>query len=73
MAKKPATPRSSFHRSGETEDCSIADLVVAMNAGQIKPVASRTTDCRYNQLMRIEEELGSMAKFRGREVFYNIG
>ena len=75
MAKKAGYTAVVSHRSGETEDCSIADLVVAMNAGQIKTGSASRTDriVKYNQLMRIEEELGSMAKFRGREVFYNIG
>jgi len=75
MAKKAGYTAVVSHRSGETEDCSIADLVVAMNAGQIKTGSASRTDriVKYNQLMRIEEELGSMAKFRGKEVFYNIG
>jgi len=62
------------HRSGETEDTTIADLVVALNAGQIKTGSMSRTDriAKYNQLMRIEEELGECAQFKGREVFYNL-
>jgi enolase len=59
------------HRSGESEDVTIADLVVATNAGQIKTGAPARTDriAKYNQLLRIEEELGAAAKFAGREAF----
>jgi len=59
------------HRSGETEDTFIADLVVATNAGQIKTGSASRTDriAKYNQLLRIEEELGSSAKFAGRKAF----
>ena len=59
------------HRSGETEDTFIADLVVATGAGQIKTGSASRTDriCKYNQLMRIEEELGSSARFAGRGAF----
>ncbi|NLC72683.1 MAG: phosphopyruvate hydratase [Ruminococcaceae bacterium] len=62
------------HRSGETEDTTIADLVVALNAGQIKTGAPSRTDrvCKYNQLIRIEEELFDAAKFAGRDAFFNI-
>ena len=62
------------HRSGETEDTTIADLVVAMNAGQIKTGAPSRTDrvAKYNQLLRIEEELGSSSKYLGEEAFFNI-
>ena len=62
------------HRSGETEDATIADLVVALNAGQIKPGAPARSDriAKYNQLMRIEEELGSSATYAGRNAFPNI-
>lgn len=62
------------HRSGETEDTTIADLVVALNAGQIKTGSMSRTDriAKYNQLMRIEEELGECAQFKGSEVFYNL-
>ena len=62
------------HRSGETEDTTISDLVVATNAGQIKTGSLSRTDrvCKYNQLLRIEEELGESAIFAGRTVFYNL-
>ena len=57
------------HRSGETEDTTIADLVVAMNAGLIKTGSASRTDriCKYNQLMRIEESLGDQAYYLGRD------
>ena len=56
------------HRSGETEDATIADLAVATNCGQIKTGSASRTDriAKYNQLLRIEEELGPMARFAGR-------
>jgi enolase len=62
------------HRSGETEDTTIADIAVAMNAGQIKTGAPSRTDrvTKYNQLIRIEEELGEDSIFRGIDAFYNI-
>lgn len=62
------------HRSGETEDSTIADIAVAMNTGQIKTGAPSRTDrvAKYNQLLRIEEELADEAIFRGLDVFYNI-
>lgn len=62
------------HRSGESEDNTIADLVVAMNAGQIKTGAPARSDrvAKYNQLLRIEDELGSMAKYAGMSAFYNL-
>jgi enolase len=74
MAKRAGYTAVVSHRSGETEDVTIADLVVATNAGQIKTGSASRTDrvAKYNQLLRIEEELGSMAKYKGREVFYNI-
>ncbi len=75
MAKRAGFTAVISHRSGETEDTTIADLVVALNTGQIKTGSASRTDrvAKYNQLLRIEEELGSMALYRGREVFYNIG
>lgn len=75
MAKKARYTAVVSHRSGETEDTTIADLVVALNTGQIKTGSASRTDriAKYNQLLRIEEELGSMAVFKGKEVFYNIG
>lgn len=62
------------HRSGESEDTTIADLVVATNAGQIKTGAPCRTDrvAKYNQLLRIEEELGEVAKYLGKDAFYNV-
>ncbi len=75
MAKRAGYTAVVSHRSGETEDSTIADLVVAMNAGQIKTGSASRTDrlAKYNQLLRIEEELGVMSRFSGRGVFYNIG
>ena len=63
------------HRSGETEDTTIADLVVALNAGQIKTGSMSRTDriAKYNQLIRIEEELGDEATYPGIKAFYNLG
>jgi enolase len=60
------------HRSGETEDAFIADFVVATRAGQIKTGSASRTDriAKYNQLLRIEEELGAEAKFAGRKAFH---
>lgn len=62
------------HRSGETEDVTIADIVVGMNAGQIKTGAPSRTDrvAKYNQLLRIEEELDDVAEYLGREAFFNL-
>lgn len=62
------------HRSGETEDTTLADIAVAVNAGQIKTGAPARTDrvAKYNQLLRIEEDLGSAAQYNGKKVFYNI-
>ena len=62
------------HRSGETEDSFIADLAVATGAGQIKTGSASRTDrvCKYNQLLRIEEELGDRALYPGRKAFYNL-
>ena len=63
------------HRSGETEDTTISDIAVATNSGQIKTGSLCRTDrtCKYNQLLRIEVELGDFAVFSGRKVFYNLG
>ncbi len=63
------------HRSGETEDTTIADLAVAMNTGQIKTGSASRTDrlAKYNQLLRIAEELGDAARFPGWEAFFNLG
>ena len=62
------------HRSGETEDTTIADLAVAVNSGQIKTGSASRTDriCKYNQLLRIEDRLGENSKFLGLSAFYNI-
>lgn len=62
------------HRSGETEDTTIADLVVAMNTGQIKAGAPCRSErnCKYNRLLRIEEELGSNARYAGKRAFHNL-
>ena len=62
------------HRSGETEDTTIADLVVALNAGQIKTGAPSRTDrvCKYNQLLRIEEDLFDVAQYPGKDAFFSI-
>jgi enolase len=74
LAKQAGYTAVVSHRSGETEDTTIADLVVAVNAGQIKSGAPSRTDrvVKYNQLLRIEEELGETALYRGRDVFYNL-
>ena len=74
MAKKAGYTAIISHRSGETEDTTIADIAVATNAGQIKTGSASRTDriAKYNQLLRIEEELGDSAKYLGRDVFYNL-
>jgi len=74
MAKRAGYTAVISHRSGETEDTTIADLAVATNAGQIKTGSLCRTDrvCKYNQLLRIEDELDDVAEFRGVKVFYNI-
>ncbi len=74
MAKRAGYTAVVSHRSGESEDSTIADLAVATNAGQIKTGSLSRTDriAKYNQLIRIEEELGGAAVYRGREVFYSI-
>jgi len=74
MAKTHGYTAVVSHRSGETEDTTIADLVVAINAGQIKTGAPSRTDrvAKYNQLLRIEDELGENSEYSGKEAFYNI-
>ncbi len=74
MAQRAGWTAIVSHRSGETEDATIADLVVGLNAGQIKTGAPARTDrvAKYNELLRIEEELGSSATFAGMDAFYNI-
>ena len=75
MARRAHYTTVISHRSGETEDSFIADLAVATNAGQIKSGSASRSDrlAKYNQLLRIEEELGATALFRGVDVFYNLG
>ncbi|MGN0985032.1 MAG: phosphopyruvate hydratase [Candidatus Enterenecus sp.] len=74
MANRAGYTAVVSHRSGETEDTTIADLVVATNAGQIKTGAPSRTDrvAKYNQLLRIEEELGDSAKYLGKKAFFNL-
>jgi enolase len=74
MAKRAGWTAVVSHRSGESEDSTIADFVVALNTGQIKTGSASRTDrlAKYNQLLRIEEELGPSGRFEGRGVFYNI-
>ncbi|MCP3177526.1 phosphopyruvate hydratase [Desulfuromonas sp. KJ2020] len=74
MAKRAGYTAVVSHRSGETEDTTIADLAVATNAGQIKTGSLCRTDriCKYNQLLRIEDELDEVALFSGKGVFYNL-
>ncbi|HLA05103.1 MAG TPA: phosphopyruvate hydratase [Syntrophales bacterium] len=74
MAKRAGYTTVISHRSGETEDTTLADLAVAVNSGQIKTGSLCRTDriCKYNQLLRIEDELDTIAVFRGKEVFYNL-
>ncbi|MEE9443892.1 MAG: phosphopyruvate hydratase [candidate division Zixibacteria bacterium] len=74
LAKKAGFTAVVSHRSGETEDATIADVVVATDAGQIKTGSLCRSDriAKYNQLLRIEELLGDMAEYRGMDVFYNI-
>ncbi|MBR3972842.1 MAG: phosphopyruvate hydratase [Oscillospiraceae bacterium] len=74
MANRAGYTAIVSHRSGETEDTTIADISVAVNAGQIKTGAPSRSDrvAKYNQLLRIEEELGSIAQFPGRSAFFNL-
>ena len=71
MAKRAGYTAIVSHRSGETEDTTIADVVVGTNAGQIKSGAPCRTDrvAKYNQLLRIEEDLGAAAQYNGKAVF----
>ncbi len=73
-AKRAGYTTVISHRSGETEDTTLADLAVAVNSGQIKTGSLCRTDrvCKYNQLLRIEDELDAVAVFRGKDVFYNL-
>ncbi len=74
MARQSGYTAVVSHRSGETEDAMIAELVVAVNAGQIKTGAPCRTDrvAKYNQLLRIEEELGGLSLYKGKKTFYNL-
>ena len=74
MANRAGYTAIVSHRSGETEDATIADIAVALNAGQIKTGAPSRTDrvAKYNQLLRIEEELGDVAQYPGRKAFFNL-
>jgi enolase len=74
MAKRAGYTTVISHRSGETEDTTLADLAVAVNAGQIKTGSLCRTDrvAKYNQLLRIEDELDTTAVFKGHDVFYNV-
>lgn len=74
MAKRAGYTAVVSHRSGETEDSTIADIVVGLNTGQIKTGSASRSDriAKYNQLLRIEEELGEIAQYSGRDSFYNI-
>lgn len=74
MANRAGYTAIISHRSGETEDTTIADLSVAVNAGQIKTGAPSRSDrvAKYNQLLRIEEELGSNAQYSGRNAFFSL-
>ena len=74
LAKKNGYTSVVSHRSGETEDVTLADVAVAVNSGQIKTGAPCRTDrvAKYNELLRIEEELGDRAVYLGKKAFYNI-
>ena len=74
MAKRAGYTAVISHRSGETEDSTIADIAVATNAGQIKTGAPSRTDrvAKYNQLLRIEDELDAVGEYVGLRAFYNL-
>ena len=74
MAHRHGYTTVTSHRSGETEDTTIADLVVGLNAGQIKTGAPSRTDrvAKYNQLLRIEDELFDVAQYPGKDAFFSI-
>ena len=74
MAKRASYTAVISHRSGETEDSTIADIAVGLNAGQIKTGSMSRSDrmAKYNQLLRIEEDLGDVAQYPGRSAFYNL-
>ncbi len=74
MANRAGYTAVTSHRSGETEDATIADIAVATNSGQIKTGAPSRTDrvAKYNQLLRIEEELGEIAEYPGINAWFNL-
>ncbi|MGI4855918.1 MAG: phosphopyruvate hydratase, partial [Janthinobacterium lividum] len=74
MAKRAGYTSVVSHRSGETEDSTIADIAVGLNVGQIKTGSLSRSDriAKYNQLLRIEEDLGDIASYPGRSTFYNL-
>jgi enolase len=74
MANRAGYTAVTSHRSGETEDVTIADIAVATNSGQIKTGAPSRTDrvAKYNQLLRIEEELGDIAIYPGINAWFNL-
>ena len=74
MANRAGYTAVTSHRSGETEDSTIADIAVAVNSGQIKTGAPSRTDrvAKYNQLLRIEEELGDAAYYPGMNAWFNL-
>ena len=74
MTKRAGWTAVISHRSGETEDSTIADIAVGTNAGQIKTGSMSRSDrmAKYNQLLRIEEDLGDIASYPGRAAFYNL-
>jgi enolase len=75
MAKRANYTNVISHRSGETEDTTIADIAVGLNAGQIKTGSLSRSDriAKYNQLLRIEEDMGDVASYPGKAAFYNLG
>ena len=75
LAQRSGYASIMSHRSGETEDTTIADLAVATNAGRSRPARRRARDriAKYNQLLRIEEELGAAARYPGRRAFATPG
>ncbi len=75
MAKRAGYTAVMSHRSGETEDSTIADLAVGTNVMQIKTGSLSRSDrmAKYNQLLRIEEDLGDSASYPGREAYYQLG
>jgi len=74
MAKRASYTAVISHRSGETDDSTIADIAVGLNAGQIKTGSLSRSDrvAKYNQLLRIEEDLGDTASYMGKSTFYHL-